>query len=171
MDIYKLKSTFDELLERLDQYYHFKLLGEPRTKANLENYKDDLLQELFAHIWETHSKSVYNNYLPETFIWLKAEQLWIKFTRQLKQQPNENHLNNLPEYLFADNDYDEFESRDLIHVIEEVLSKEACELLRYRMQGFTYKEIKQLAKYPSANAAKTKFNRIKDIIRTHFNRI
>jgi hypothetical protein len=58
-----------------------------------------------------------------------------------------------------------------VGVIESLLSTSEIELLRYRAQGLTYKQIKELTNYPTEAAAKTKFNRIKKFIHTRFGRL
>lgn len=174
MDYLKLKVTYDELLERIDRYFDCKLMKEPRARTNLETYKDELLQTLQIQLWLNHRRQTYDTYSLEKFIWLKAKKVWIEFTRSLKRQQNQKsnfEFAELPENSFVSSFFHEFESKNTVAVIESLLSQNEIELLRYRAQGFTYKQIKELANYPSEAAAKTKFNRIKKFIRIRFDRL
>ncbi len=167
MEYSKLTKAYDELLERIDQYFDCGLLKEPRAKANLEIYKSELLQALQIELWKIHKKKTYDAYDPEKLVWIKAKKIWISFTRKLKQKSNQKsdvEFTNLPENAFVSNFLPELESQNTFAVIESLLSEREIELLQYKRQGLSYNEIKKLANYPSAAAAKTKFNRMKKFI-------
>ncbi len=167
MEYSLLTETFDELLERIDQYFDWELIQEPRARANLEIYKEELIHELQIELWVNHSRPVYANYDPAKFIWLKAKKVWIAFIRRLPKQRSNLEISNLPENFASSSFLQDFESRDTVAIIESLLSESEIELLRQRGQGIPYKEIPN---YPSAAAAKTKFHGIKKFIRIRFGR-
>ena len=173
MEFISLKTTFFALLERVDQYYDNKLMQELKARANLENYKDDLIQELGFQVWANYNRETYKSYHPEAYIWLKAEKVWITFVRKLNRQTIHKSnilIEDLPENYATTNFLQEFENRDTVAMIESLLSQDEIDLLQFRAQGFTYKQIKELSNYSSEDAAKTKFNRIKKFIRVRFRR-
>lgn len=86
MNYLLLKETYDELHERLDKYFDDNLMKEPRAKADLENHKVELLQNLTVELWVHHNSETYKSYHPETFIWLKAKKVWIDFARKLSRE-------------------------------------------------------------------------------------
>ena len=175
MDYSKLTATYEDQLEKLDQYYDNELRQEPRAVDNLEIYKDELLQELLIQLWKKHKRKAYDTYDLKKFIWINAKTVWIAFTRKLKQKPNQKKKDiefaNLPETSFVSNFLQELEANDTFAVIESLLSESEIQLLRYRRQGLTYTQIKDLANYPSEAAAKTKFNRMKKFIQVRLGRI
>ena len=89
MDYSKLTATYEDQLEKLDQYYDNELRQEPRAVDNLEIYKDELLQELLIQLWKKHKRKAYDTYDLKKFIWINAKTVWIAFTRKLKQKPNQ----------------------------------------------------------------------------------
>ena len=173
MDYILLKETYFELLERLDMYFDNELMQEPSAKADLENHKNDLLQDLAIELWANYNRETYIKYEPEPFIWLKAKIVWISFVRRLKlekSRKSNKSLDGLHDSYIANNFLQQFENRDALEVIRNILNQSEFELLQCRAQGLSYKEIAKLKNYPSEDAAKTKFNRIKNAIRDHFRR-
>jgi len=138
MDYILLKETYFELLERLDMYFDNELMQEPSAKADLENHKNDLLQDLAIELWANYKSN--------------------------------KSLDGLHDSYIANNFLQQFENRDALEVIRNILNQSEFELLQCRAQGLSYKEIAKLKNYPSEDAAKTKFNRIKNAIRDHFRR-
>ena len=173
MDYRTLKATYFERMWKLDKYFDVKLMEEPRAKANLESYKDDLMQDLAVEVWANYNESTYESYNETAFIWLKAEKVWIAFIRQLERQTRYKSdviVDSLHEKFNVSGYLSQFESRDSFSIIQQFLKPEEFELLKYKAQGYTFKEIFELTNFPSADAAKMKFNRIKKYIQQRFRR-
>jgi DNA-directed RNA polymerase specialized sigma24 family protein len=173
MDYILLKKTYFELLERIDMYFDNELMQEPSAKADCENHKNDLLQDLAIEVWANYNREAYTMYEPETFIWLKAKKVWITFVRRLKREKSRKSnesLDGLHDTYIANNFLKQFETQDALEVIRKILNQSEFELLQCRAQGLTYKEIAKLKNYPSEDAAKMRFNRIKNAIRNHIRR-
>lgn len=171
MDYNLLLQTYHEELEKLDFYFHQKLLHEPRALAELEAHKDDLLQDLFYYLSTKHRTATYRDYEPIKFIWIKAEMIWIKFIRKLTKQANREvplTADEFSEYLCCENFLEEFEVRDWLSSIEKHLQPDEIKLLQFRAQGYTYQEIANMEGYTSENAVKTKCSRLRVNIRHQF---
>jgi len=173
MDYLLLKAKFKELRGRLDLNFERKLKKEPRASDNIENHKKDLFQSLAQEIYTKYNTDTYREYDPEIFIRLKAKNVWVDFIRRLDRQTkyvSNKPIESLPEDSATVNFLHEFENREMVMLIENQLSPKEVELLHLKAQGYTYKEIEQMTNYPSADAAKTGFNRIKKAIRFRFRR-
>lgn len=171
MDYLILKETYDELLERLDMYFDEKLQDDKRVRDNLESYKQDLLQEHAFEIWSSYGN--YADYDPKKFIWMKAKDVWIDFIRKIgrdKKRRSAHQLDQLTNKADEAAFLDKFQKQDTISLIETMISPMDMELLHLRADGYTYREIQAILRYPSSDAAKTKFNRIKNVIRQRFGR-
>lgn len=171
MDYFLLLNTYHGELEKLDGYFHRKLLKESRALGELEAHKDDLLQDLFYYLIKKYNTATYRDYEPGKFIWLKAKMIWIKFVRKLEKQTNREvplTAEELSEHLCSENFLDEFEVRDWVGNIEKHLKPDEIRLLQYQAQGYTYQEIADKEGYSSATAAKTKCSRLRNSIRHQF---
>jgi DNA-directed RNA polymerase specialized sigma24 family protein len=173
MDCQLLKEIFFDLLERLDQYYDNELMQDSRARKNLEYYKKELMQELAVEVYANYDRTAYKNYDPTAYIWLKAEKVWIRFTRRLnrvKARDSQKEVESLAEEYLTTDLMQQLEMRNTIELIEQCLAPKEITLIRLRSQGLSYEEIRKRAGYSSANAAKEKFYRIKKYILSRFNR-
>lgn len=171
MDYLILIHTIDQELEKLDLYYEGKLSKEPRAETELEAHKEDLLQDLQYYLITKYQSGTYENWEPIKFIWKKAEMIWIRFIRKLtRQTQRQRPLTNddLANHLCDENFLDEFETKDWLQNIQTYLRPDEIALLKYRAEGYTYRQIFALGGYSSESAVKTKFHRIKLNIRHQF---
>jgi DNA-directed RNA polymerase specialized sigma24 family protein len=173
MDFKTLEATYIDLIERIDQYFDDKLEKEPRARSNLESIKADLKQNLQVELWSNYNRETYAGYDPEPFIWLKAHKVWIAFTRSLKRESQYRiacEIERLPDTISAENLSELLECRDLVEQIKCVLTPKEVELLECRLNRMTYQEISDRGFFPTKEAAKSKFNRLKKFIIERFRR-
>lgn len=173
MDYELLKEAFLDQQEKLDEYFDNELMAESRAKDFVEIHKRDLVNNLFLELFNIHDRETYMTYEPVPLIWIKAKKIWIDFVRRLDRETKRKgnvKAEHLPETFSFSSFENEFEARQLLEKIEELLTAEEIKLLEYRKKGFTYKQIHLLAPYPSPNAAKTEFHRIKIYLNQNFRR-
>ena len=173
MEYRVLKQTFFDLYERLDEYFDNELMQEPRAKSDIENHKNDLMQNLALEVYANYNRETYRNYDPEAYIWKKATKVWIAFTRELKRRSSRGQhisIDQLHQDYGAGDFLKDLEDRNTVAMIEELLTPDEIMLLHFRSQGLTYDDIMSLGEYPSANAAKSKFHRIKTFILKRLNK-
>ncbi len=171
MDYSLLQQTIDKELEKLDLYYEGKLSKEPRAHAEFEAHKDDLLQDLQYYLLTKYHTNTYKDWEPIVFIWKKAKMMWIRFIRKLYRQTQRQRPltdDDLANHLCDENFLDEFETKDWLQNIQMYLRPDEITLLKYRAEGYTYRQIVELGDYSSESAVKTKFHRIKMNIRQQF---
>jgi DNA-directed RNA polymerase specialized sigma24 family protein len=173
MDIKVLRATFREQLFKLDMFYHKRLRRDPRTLEFLETHKQELLGWLFEELVKIHNRPAYRNYDPQTLLFIKAKKVWVDFIRRLEREAKRKDNVNLD--VVQDKQTEgslqlEVESRDSVALIREFLAPEDFDLLQYRAEGFTYKQILEVANYASEDAAKTRYYRIKTLVKEKFRR-
>lgn len=173
MDYFVLEATYFDLTERIDQYFDDKLDREPRARANLEGVKADLKQNLQVELWSNYNRDTYENYKPAAFIWKKAHKVWITYCRSLKRESDHRdrrELERLPEIAAVENLSELMESRDLVAQIKSVLTPLEFRLLECRANKMSYQEISDLGLFPTKEAAKSKFSRLRKDIKKMFRR-
>lgn len=171
MDRLLLKSVFLDLLYRLDMYFDNELMKDSRVIHNLEIHKDELMQQLAEEVYTNCEKEVYRNYPPETFIWLKAKKIWIDFTRKVKREAARRtkiNIEEIAEDCRTENFLQRFEVQNTLAAIGRLLKPDEARLLKLKSEGYNYKQIMEMEGYPSADAAKAKFSRIKNKLQKLF---
>lgn len=173
MDFLILQETFLDLTEKIDQYFDDKLDNEPRARANLEYIKEDLKQNLQEEIWANWNRTTYENYDPKAFVWLKVEKVWLTYCRILKKETarrDHREVEFLPELASGDNIAALLECRELVVLIKNDLKPRDFQLLEYRANKMSYKEIAKTGLFPTKEAAKTQMNRLKKYLRENYSR-
>jgi len=152
-------------------FYHKRLRNDSRTSQHIETYKHDLLCDLFEELIKLHKKKTYQNYDPVKLIFIKARKVWIDFIRSLEREAKRKgivNLNELPDDYSSGDFHQDFECSNTVSLIREFLNPVDFNLLQLRAEGHTYKQILKLTNYTSEDAAKTRYYRIKNLVREHF---
>jgi hypothetical protein len=173
MDIKTLKAAFAQKLFLIDMFFHSRLLKDARTRPMLEAYKQDLLVNLFEELVKVHTRGTYQNYDPVKLIFIKAKKVWIDLLRSLEREGRRRkivNIDDLPDDHTKANLCTELESKNTVALIKKFLNPEDFDLLQYRSMGYTYKQILEVTNHPTENAAKTRFYRVKQLVREHFGR-
>jgi hypothetical protein len=172
MDYELLKEAFIEQQEKLDLYFEHELALDERAENYVEIHKRDLVNNLFNELFLIHSRETYQTYEPVKLIWIKAKRVWIDFVRRLDRE-TKRRVDKDPDELFANrcsNVQEEYESNQILEMIDKLLNPEERRLLRYRIDRFSFREIMLLENYPSEDAAKAKYYRVRCFIKQHFDR-
>ena len=172
MDYESLKQAFLDQQEKLDMYFDHELAQEERAATFVEIHKRDLVNNLFHELFIIHGRETYQTYEPVKLIWIKAKKVWIDFVRRLDRETKRRVDKELDELSSArcSNISEEFESDQILDIIDKLLTPEERKLLHYRMERLSYREIMLLENYPSEDAAKSKFYRVRCFIKKHFDR-
>jgi hypothetical protein len=171
MDIRILRVTYHEQLHMLDMFFHKRLWKNPHTRHFLEVHKQDLLADLFEELVKIHDRKTYRDYDPVKLIFIKAKKVWIAFIRSLEREAKKKGnvgIDTLLDTYSIESFREDFESRNTVSLIREFLDPGDFNLLQYRADGYTYKQILELAYYPSEDAAKTRYYRVKNLVKQHF---
>jgi DNA-directed RNA polymerase specialized sigma24 family protein len=171
MDIKILRTTYRQQLFKLDKFFHKLLWKNPYTRHFLENHKAILLANLFEEMVKIYTREKYANYPLEKLIFKKATKVYIDYIRSLQRESIRNKrvsTDTPPEDYASGNFQDAMEARDTVALIRKFLSPDDYNLLYYRGgQGYTYKQILEIINLPSEDAAKTRFYRIKNLVKQH----
>jgi hypothetical protein len=172
MDIELLRSAYKRQFGLVDKFFHKRLGKNPYTRKFLENHKAILLANLFDELIKIQTRVKYDNYPLEKLISKKAKKVYIDYIRSLQREsirkakvatdePPENHG--------IESFHNEIEAKDATALIRKFLSPEDYNLLYYHgAAGYTFNQVLQITNYPSANAARTRYYRIKKLVRQHF---
>jgi hypothetical protein len=152
--------------------FHKRLWKNPYTRQFLENHKAILLSNLFDELIRIHTREKYANYPLEKLISIKAKKVYIDYIKSLQYESirkTKVSTDEPPEDHETDSFRNEMEAKDAVSLIRKFLSPEDYNLLYYHGgAGYTFNQILQIANYPSANAARTRYYRVKKLVRQHF---
>lgn len=172
MDIQTLRAAHKRQLLKLDKFFHTFLWNNPHTRKHLEVHKAVLHGNLFEHMVRIVEKGTYATYDPDVLLFIKARKVYIAYVRSLQRESERNKLitKNVPPDDYASGSFrQELEARDAVSLIRKFLDPDDFNLLYMRgAEGRSYSQILQVVSFPSENAAKARYYKVKDLVKEHF---
>lgn len=172
MDIEILRSAYKRQIGKVNMFLHTWLGINSYTRPFLENYKAILYSNLFDELIKLHKNEKYANYALDKLISKKAKKVYIDLIRSLKRDSilKKTIATDRPPEDYATGSFlNEMEAKDTVDLIRKFLISEDYNLLYYHgAEGYTFHQILQIANYSSADAARTRYYRLKKLVNKHF---
>lgn len=164
-----MRQVFKQQIWKLDIFFHKLLWKNLHTRPFLENHKAILMGNLFDEMVKVHSRENYEKYVLQKLIFIKAKRIYIDYIRSLERENNRQKKvkTDMPPEDHAIGSFrSEVEARDAVILIKDLLNPDDYKLLYMRgALGMSYKQILKNMNFPSEDAAKSQYYRVRQLVR------
>jgi DNA-directed RNA polymerase specialized sigma24 family protein len=171
MDIKILRVVYKKQLFKLDKFFHTLLWKNVYTRNHLEVHKATLHGNLFQEMVRILNEGKYTSYPLDKLVFTKARKVYIDYVRSLEREckrKKQISTDEPPENYATSSLQNEIEAKNAVSLIRKFLDPDDFNLLYMRAaEGRSYKQILKVVSFPSEDAAKTRYYRIKNLVKQH----